>query len=101
MANKEELTNEEYQAEIITLEDDLGNEQDFEFLDVVEYNNDEYIILLPVEGEEEEKNEVMILRIESIDDETENYVGIDDEETLQKVFDIFKKRYEDQFDFEE
>ncbi len=101
MANKEELTNEEYQAEIITLEDDLGNEQDFEFLDVVEYNNDEYIILLPVEGEEEEKNEVMILRIESIDDETENYVGIDDEETLQKVFDIFKKRYEDQFDFED
>ncbi|WP_316637500.1 DUF1292 domain-containing protein [uncultured Ruminococcus sp.] len=101
MANKEELTNEEYQAEIITLEDDLGNEQDFEFLDVVEYNNDEYIILLPVEGEEEEKNEVMILRIESIDDETENYVGIDDEETLQKVFDIFKKRYEDQYDFEE
>ena len=101
MANKEELTNEEYQAEIITLEDDLGNEQDFEFLDVVEYNNDEYIILLPVEGEQEEKNEVMILRIESIDDETENYVGIDDEETLQKVFDIFKKRYEDQFDFEE
>ena len=101
MANKEELTNEEYQAEIITLEDDLGNEQDFEFLDVVEYNNDEYIILLPVEGEEEEKNEVMILRIESIDDETENYVGIDDEDTLQKVFDIFKKRYEDQYDFEE
>ena len=101
MANKEELTNEEYQAEIITLEDDLGNEQDFEFLDVVEYNNDEYISLLPVEGEEEEKNEVMILRIESIDDETENYVGIDDEETLQKVFDIFKKRYEDQYDFEE
>ena len=101
MANKEELTNEEYQAEIITLEDDLGNEQDFEFLDVVEYNHDEYIILLPVEGEEEEKNEVMILKIESIDDETENYVGIDDEETLQKVFDIFKKRYEDQFDFEE
>ncbi|WP_316630367.1 DUF1292 domain-containing protein [uncultured Ruminococcus sp.] len=101
MANKEELTNEEYQAEIITLEDDLGNEQDFEFLDVVEYNHDEYIILLPVEGEEEEKNEVMILRIESIDDETENYVGIDDEETLQKVFDIFKKRYEDQYDFEE
>ncbi len=101
MANKEELTNEEYQAEIITLEDDLGNEKDFEFLDVVEYNNDEYIILLPVEGEEEEKNEVMILRIESIDDETENYVGIDDEETLQKVFDIFKKRYEDQYDFEE
>ena len=101
MLNNEDFDNKEYEVEIITLEDDLGHEQDFEFLDVVEYNNDEYIILLPVEGEEEEQNEVMILKIESIDDETENYVGIDDEETLQKVFNKFKKRYEDQFDFEE
>lgn len=98
MLNNEDFDNEEYEAEIITLEDDLGNEKDFEFLDVVEYDGDEYIILLP--DDEEEQNEVMILRIESVDDETENYIGIDDEEILQKVFDIFKKRYEDEFDFE-
>ena len=98
MLNNEDFANEEYEAEIITLEDDLGNEKDFEFLDVVEYDGDEYIILLP--DDEEEQNEVMILRIESVDDETENYIGIDDEEILQKVFDIFKKRYEDEFDFE-
>ena len=76
MLNNEDFA-EEYEAEIITLEDDLGNEKNFEFLDVVEYDGDEYIILLP--EEDEEQNEVMILRIESIDDETENYVGIDDE----------------------
>lgn len=98
MLNNEDFANEEYEAEIITLEDDLGNEQDFEFLDVVEYDGDEYIILLPVE--EEEQSEVMILRIESVDDESENYVGIDDEDVLQKVFDIFKERYKDDFDFE-
>ena len=78
MLNNEDFSNEEYEVEIITLEDDLGNEQEFEFLDVVEYNGDEYIILLPVEGEDEEQNEVMILQIESLDDETENYIGIDD-----------------------
>lgn len=99
MLNNEDFA-EEYEAQIITLEDDLGNEQDFEFLDVVEYDGEEYIILLPVDGEDEEQNEVMILRIDSIDDENENYAGIDDEEILQKVFDIFKKRYEDDFDFE-
>ena len=98
MLNNEEF-NEEYEAQIITLEDDLGNEQEFEFLDVVEYEGDEYIILLPVDGEEEQ-NEVMILRIDSVDDETENYVGIDDEDILQKVFDVFKKRYADDYDFE-
>lgn len=98
MLNNEDFMEEEYEAEIITLEDDLGNEKDFEFLDTVEYDGDEYIILLPVE--EEEQNEVMILRIDSIDDETENYVGIDDEDVLQKVFDIFKERYKDDYDFE-
>lgn len=98
MLNNEDFA-EEYEAEIITLEDDLGNEKDFEFLDTVEYDGDEYIILLP--AEEEEQNEVMILRIESVDDENENYVGIDDEEVLQKVFDIFKDRYKDDFDFED
>jgi len=97
MLNNEDFA-EEYEPEIITLEDDLGEEKDFEFLDVVEYEGDEYIILLPIE--DEEQNEVMILRIDSVDDETENYIGIDDEEILQKVFDIFKDRYRDEFDFE-
>lgn len=97
MLNNEDFA-EEYEAEIITLEDDLGNEKNFEFLDVVEYDGEEYIILLP--EEEEEQNEVMILRIESVDDETENYIGVDDEEILQKVFDIFKDRYKDDYDFE-
>ena len=97
MLNNEDFA-EEYEAEIITLEDDLGNEKNFEFLDVVEYDGDEYIILLP--EEEEEQNEVMILRIDSIDDENESYIGIDDEEILQAVFDIFKERYKDDFDFE-
>ncbi|WP_405345093.1 DUF1292 domain-containing protein [Ruminococcus sp.] len=100
MLNNEDFE-EDYEVDIITLEDDLGNEQDFEYLDVVEFEGEEYIILLPVEEEEQERSEVMILRIESLDDEHENYVGIDDEEVLQKVFDIFKKRYENEFDFED
>lgn len=101
MLNNEDFDNEEYEVEIITLEDDLGNEQEFEFLDVVEYEGEEYIILLPVEDMDKDQSEVMILKIESIDDENENYVGIDDEEILQKVFAIFKKRYETEFDFED
>ena len=89
---------EEYEAEIITLEDDLGNEKDFEFLDVIEYDADEYAVFLPVE--DEVQSPVMILRIESIDDETEEYFGIDDEEIVQKVYAIFKERHKDDYDFE-
>ena len=97
MLNNDDFA-EEYEAEIITLEDDLGNEKDFEFLDTVEYEGEEYIVLLPVE--EEEQDEVMILRVDSLDDEEETYSGIDDEEVLQAVFDIFRDRYKDEFDFE-
>ena len=99
MLNNEDFS-EEYEAEIITLEDDLGNEQDFEFLDTVEYEGEEYIVLLPADAGEDEQNEVMILKVESLDDENESYAGIDDEEILQAVFDIFKERYKDDFDFE-
>lgn len=98
MLNNEDFA-EEYEAEIITLEDDLGNEKDFEYLDTVEYDGEEYIILLPAD-EDEDQNEVMILRVDSLDDEEESYSGIDDEGVLQAVFDIFKERYKDDFDFE-
>ncbi len=67
-------------------------------MDTVEYDGDEYIVLLPVE--EEEQNEVMILRVDSLDDKDEIYSGIDDEEVLQAVFNIFRDRYKDDFDFE-
>ena len=99
MLNNEDF-GDEYEAEIITLEDDQGNEQDFEYLDTVEYEGEEYIVLLPVEEAEGDAGEVMILRVDSIDDENESYVGIDDEEVLRAVFEIFKSRYSEDFDFE-
>ena len=98
MLNNEDFA-EEYEAEIITLEDDLGNEKDFEYLDTVEYDGEEYIVLLPAD-EDDDDNEVMILRVDSLNDEDETYSGIDDEAVLQAVFDIFKERYKDDFDFE-
>ncbi len=87
---------------IIRLNDEEGNEVQFEFLDLVELDNEEYVVLLPVteEGEEEE-GEVVILKLEDTDDETEeeSYVGVEDEEILNKVFSIFKEKYKDEFNF--
>lgn len=99
--------NENYEGEeldnIVILNDEDGNEVKFEFLDLVELDNEEYVVLLPVteEGEEEE-GEVVILKVEDTDDENseeESYVSIDDEETLNKVFEIFKEKFKDDFDF--
>ena len=88
---------------IIILNDENGNEVKFEFLDLVELDEEEYVVLLPVteEGEEEE-GEVVILKVEDIDNpdsEEESYVSIEDEEILNKVFEIFKEKFKDDFDF--
>ena len=100
--------NENYEGEeldnIVILNDEDGNEVKFEFLDLVELDEEEYVVLLPVseEGEEEEEGEVVILKIEDNDDqnsEEESYVSVEDEEILNKVFDIFKEKFKDDFDF--
>ncbi len=99
--------NENYEGEeldnIVILNDEDGNEVKFEFLDLVELDNEEYVVLLPVSEEgEEEEGEVVILKVEDTDDENseeESYVSIDDEETLNKVFEIFKEKFKDDFDF--
>ena len=87
---------------IIILNDEDGNEVKFEFLDLIELDEEEYVVLLPVteEGEEEE-GEVVILKVEDTDEDSdeETYVSIEDDETLNKVFEIFKEKFKDDFDF--
>ena len=70
---------------------------EFEFLDIVEYEGEEYIVLIE---NNEDADEVVILKIDPIDDETEEYLSIEDEELLDKLFDIFKKKYEGDIKFE-
>ena len=87
---------------IIVLNDEEGKEVKFEFLDLVELDDEEYVVLLPVAEEgEEEDGEVVILKLEDTDEESdeESYVGVDDEEILNKVFQIFKEKYKDEFNF--
>ena len=84
---------------IIVLNDENGDEIEFEFLDLIEYEGEEYVVLLP-HDEEEEADEVVILKLEDTDSEDEeSYVSVDDEEVLQNVFEIFKEKFKDEFNF--
>ncbi|MBR1803179.1 MAG: DUF1292 domain-containing protein [Clostridia bacterium] len=97
MNEGEELDN------ILVLNDEDGNEVEFEFLDIIEYDGEEYVVLLPVEEEDDdEAGEVVILKLEDNDDEDsdeESYVSVDDEEVLNKVFEMFKDKFKDEFNF--
>jgi uncharacterized protein YrzB (UPF0473 family) len=84
---------------IIVLNDENGEEVPFEFLDLIEYEGEEYVVLLPVE-EDEEADEVVILKLEDTESEDEeSYVSVDDEEVLNKIFEMFKEKFKDEFNF--
>lgn len=103
MERKEHMADEilmdemENEAPLITLEDEEGNEIEFEFLDIVEYEGEEYIVLIE---NDENADEVVILKINPIDEDTEEYLSIEDEDLLDKLFDIFKKKYDGDIKFE-
>ena len=91
---EEELDN------IIVLNDENGEEVPFEFLDLIELEGEEYVVLLPVEENEEDAGEVVILKVEDTDsEEEESYVSVEDEDVLNKVFEIFKEKFKDEFNF--
>lgn len=94
MKEGEELDN------IVVLNDEDGNEVEFEFLDLIEYDGEEYVVLLPNDDEDEDAGEVLILKLEDTDSEDEeSYVSVEDEEVLNKVFEIFKEKFKDEFNF--
>ena len=98
MENINEILPEEEEINILTLTDENGVETEFEYLDVIEYQGEEYLILMPAD---EESSEIVILLIEPVDEETENYLAVENEQTLEAVFEIFKERYQDVLTFEE
>ena len=94
----ENLMNEEEETEILTMTDENGNEVEFEYLDCLEYEGKEYLVLMP---NEEAANEIVILEVEPVDEEIENYLAVEDEAVLNAVYGMFKEKYQDVLTFEE
>ena len=80
----------EEETSILTLTDENGQDVNFEYLDCVEYEGTEYLVLMP-EGEDE----IVIMEIEPVDEENENYLAVEDEAVLDAVYGIFKEKFKD------
>ena len=93
-----EILQEEEQSNILTLTDENGQDVDFEYLDCIEYEGKEYLVLMPAD---ELATEIVILEVEPIDEENENYLSVNDEAILDAVYGIFKERYKDVLTFED
>ncbi|MDO5556991.1 MAG: DUF1292 domain-containing protein [Clostridia bacterium] len=104
MEKDENMNNEDFDEvyEPFELLDENGEKVEFEFLDLIELDNEQYIVLLPFEVPEDGEGEVVILKVEDTDSEdVESYVTIEDDEELEKVFAVFKEKFKDEFNFTE
>ena len=100
MDDNKNIPMEDEEVTILTLHDDEGNEEQFELLDLVDYQDKQYIVLFPVEDDD---MEIVILQVEEIEgnDEEEAYVAVEDEAILDSVYSIFKERFKDEFEFQD
>ena len=94
----ENLVPEEEEEGVLLLTDENGEETAFEYLDCIEYEGKEYLVLMPMADEDE--GEVVILEVEPVDEEMENYLAVEDEELLATIFGIFKEKFQDVLEFE-
>lgn len=96
MENENQLPEEE--VSILTLTDENGQDTNFEYLDCMTYQDKEYLVLMPTE---DESGEIVILEVDPVDEETENYLAVEDEAVLDAVYGLFKEKYKDVLTFEE
>ena len=92
---------EEY-TNVITLTDADGSDVDFEVLDIVPYKEHEYVVMLPVDDESDSPEAVILELLEAEEDNEEDMLqGVDDEEILNAVFNLFMEKNADEFQFEQ
>ena len=92
---------EEY-TNVITLTDSDGSDVDFEVLDIVPYKEHEYVVMLTVDDESDSPEAVILELLEAEEDNEEDMLqGVDDEEILNAVFNLFMEKNADEFQFEQ
>ena len=85
--------------DIVILRDEDGNEVKFEYLDTITYKDEDYVVLFPLEDEEDEA-QVVILQLEKDGDDM-RFLPVENEDDLQTVFMLFQEEMKDMFDFGE
>lgn len=95
---------EEFGNDIITLTDDDGNEFEFEILDMVEVEGQVYAALMPIHYDPQEflegDGQFVVLKVNENEDGEEILEGIEDEEELKRVIEIFEEQLSDEYTLE-
>ena len=77
---------------IISLTDQYGESVRFELLDIVEYEDQEFAVLYPADGGDDEPVHILRITSENLDLDEMEFEGLDDEDLINTVFDLFSER---------
>ncbi|MBQ2696663.1 MAG: DUF1292 domain-containing protein [Clostridia bacterium] len=93
----------EEEPSIVTMLDEEGNEHAFEHVDSFPFNGETYVVLIPTEEEVQagEADEVLFFTLQTDDEGNEALTFVEDEAELDMVFEEFKTRMGDVYDFED
>ena len=92
---------EEYQPDLMTLEDEDGNEVTFEVIDALDHKGVHYLAVVEyTENEEDAEDAQLVILSVGEDDEGEYLDVVEDDETLLEVSKLFEQRLSDQFEIE-
>ena len=91
----------EENRKILPFTDDEGNTVELELVDSFELDEKQYAVLVEPEIEDSDEDEglVYIMEIQSDSDDEMILVEIEDETVMEKTFEMFKQRCEEDFDF--
>lgn len=89
-----------YEADLITLIDDEGNEHEFEIIDELENDDGHYMALVPTQQEPEEiSSEAETYYIFEVveEDGEEQLQEVEDDALLDQLAEIFESRFNDAY----
>ena len=92
---------EEYQPDLMTLEDEDGNEVTFEVIDALDHKGVHYLAVVEyTENEEDAEDAQLVILSVGEDDEGEYLDGVEDDETLLEVSKLFEQRLSDDYEID-
>ncbi len=99
----------DYEVDVVTLQDEEGNEEDFIILEVFEMDDNRYAVLVPdtdemeAEGDDEDddiEEYAYIFKVITDENGEETFVDIEDDEEFEKVLNQWES-ISSEADFEE
>ena len=92
---------EKYQPDLMTLEDEDGNEVTFEVIDALDHKGVHYLAVVEyTENEEDAEDAQLVILSVGEDDEGEYLDVVEDDETLLEVSKLFEQRLSDDYEID-